>query len=69
MGEFRLVSYKEIVTLSENLILGFESSKLDLYNPSYGQFSGTAKGCPVLNEPIVQIFETDFWLGKSKNLD
>ena len=69
MGEFRLVSFKEIVALYENLILGFESPKLDLYNPSYGPFFGTAKGCPALNEPTVQNFGTDFWLGKSKNLD
>ena len=69
MGEFRLVSFKEIVALSENLILGFESPKLDLYNPSYGPFSGTAKGCPVLNKPTVQIFGTEFWFGKSKNFD
>ena len=47
----------------------FESPKLDLYNPSYGPFSGTATGCLVLVEPIVQIFGTDFWLVKSKNLD
>ena len=47
----------------------FESPKLDLYNPSYGPFFGTATSYPVLAEPIVQIFGTDFRLGKSKNLD
>ena len=50
-------------------MLGFESPKLDMYNPSYGPFSGTAIGCPVLAKPTVQIFGTDFRLEKSENLD
>ena len=45
-------------------MLVFESPKLDLYNSSYGPFSGTAPSCPVLAEPTIQVFGTDFWLGK-----
>ena len=48
--------------------LGFWALQ-DLYNPTYGPFSGTAIGYPVLAEPTVQIFGTGFWLGKSENLD
>ena len=58
----------KIVAEVVNLILGFESPKLDLYKPSYGPFSGTTIGFPVLAEPTVQIFGTDFWLVKSENL-
>ena len=47
----------------------FESPKLDLYNSSYGPFSETAPSCPVLAEPTVQVFGTDFRLRKSENLD
>ena len=47
----------------------FKSPKLDLYNPSYGSFSRTATGCPVLAKPTIQIFGTDFRLRKSEILD
>ena len=66
--EFGLASFMEIVVASVNL-MAFESSKLDLYNSSYGPFSGTATGCPVFSKATVQIFGTDFLLGKSENLD
>ena len=59
----------EIVVVSVKLMLGFESSKVDPYNPSYGLFSRTATDCPILVEPTIQFFGTDFRLGKSTNLD
>ena len=54
----------KIVAKFVNLMLRFESLKLDLYNQSYGPFSGTATGCPVLVEPTIHIFGTNFRLGK-----
>ena len=50
-----LVSFMEIVSVSKNLMLGFEALKLDLYNSSYSPFSGTATGCPILTPYTVQI--------------
>ena len=68
--KFGLVSFKEIIALSDNFIYRtFESPKLDLYNLSHGPFFGTATSCTILAEPHVQIFGTDFRIGKSENLD
>ena len=53
LGEFGLESFKEIVSLYEELMLAFESPKLDIYNPSYGPFFETAIGYPVLTKPNI----------------
>ena len=45
----------DIVAEIVNLILGFESPKLDLYSSSYGPFSRTATGYNVLTLYTVQI--------------
>ena len=36
---------------------------------SYGPFSGTTPSCLVLAKPNIQVFGTDFWLGKIEHLD
>ena len=54
-SEFRLVFSIEIIAASINLMLAFESPNLNFYSSSYGPFSGTATGCPVLTRYIVQI--------------
>ena len=47
-GEFGLVCFIENVAAIVNLLLDFESPKLDLYSSSYGTFSGIATCYPVL---------------------
>ena len=47
--------FTEIIAASVDLILVFESPKLDLYSSSYGPFSWTATGCLVLILYTVQI--------------
>ena len=44
----------EIVDASMKLMLGFESSRLDLYNSSYGPFFGIATGFPILTPYTIQ---------------
>ena len=45
----------EIIASFVNLMLAFESTKLDFYSSSYGPFSETATCCPALTPYIVQI--------------
>ena len=47
-GKFGLVCFIEIVAAVVHLMLGFWITKLDFYNMSYGPFSGTTTGYPVL---------------------
>ena len=58
----------EIAAKVVNLMLGFESLKLDLYSSSYGPFSGTTIGCPVLTPYIIQILELISGWEKKGNL-
>ena len=53
--EFRLVLFMEIIVASVKLMLAFESPKLDLYSSSYGPFSRTARGCPILTPYTIHI--------------
>ena len=57
----------KIVVEVVNLMLEFESPKLDLYNLSYGPFSGIATGCPVLTPYTVQILGLILGQGKWGN--
>ena len=47
----------EIAAEVVNLMLGFESLKLDLNSSSYGPCSENTTGCPVLTPYIIQILE------------
>ena len=61
--------FMEIIAASVNLMLDFESPKLDLYSSIYGLFFRTTIGCPVLTLYTVQILGPIFSWEKKRNLD